>query len=198
MKFSYSLSQIDILSSLIADNQCPLPGTDIIQILNTDVYNGKLSEIILSIKTILDEFIERDINFELVDFPYCLLLGYKRYIIKTVTYSDKNRLCDECEYTGSCPGFNPLYLEQAGADEIKLVNYKIHITDNENCMIKILKHKNNITTSEVLELAKLFPICNDCSTGAHVIAAGQKLIQKDVLTKSLTPNGYLWSLKQES
>jgi hypothetical protein len=197
MRYSYRLSQIASLADLIADNQCVSSATDPVRIINTDVYNGKLSEIILSIKTILDEFIEREINFELVDFPYCLLLGYKRYIKKTVTYSDINLLCDECEFNGVCPGFNPLYLEQSGADEIKPVNYKTHMTDNENCMIKILKYKNDITTSEVLELVKLFPICNDCSTGAHVIAAGQKLIQKEIVTKTLTSNGYIWNMKTE-
>ena len=62
-------------------------------------------------------------------------------------------------------------------------------------MMKILNFKNDVSTSEVLELAKKFPICNDCSTGSHVINAGEKLVRKNKVKKELTENGFVWSLK---
>jgi hypothetical protein len=197
MNYSYKISEINALQELL-NNGVNLPAeNDLVEILNNDSLYTKLSDEALRLKSVMDSLIELNINFEILNFPYCHFLGYKRYIRKTVSNSDKNILCLECDYVGVCPGFNPLYLEVAGIDEIKPISFKNHVTDNEICMLEILKYKNNISTSEVLELVRLFPICNDCSTGAHVIAAGQKLIQKGIIGKNLTDNGYIWSLISE-
>lgn len=198
MKYSYQLSDIDSILELLKNNPNLPHITDFIEILNTDIYSGKLSESAPLLKSIMDDLIERDIPFELKNFPYCIFLGYKRYIKGTICHSDSIQSCKECDYAGKCPGFYPEYLQIAGLDEIRPVNFKNYITDNENCMIEILKYRNGVSTSEVLELSRRFPICNDCSTGAHVIAAGMKLIQKGLVNKELTENGYIWSLISES
>ncbi|MCP4133207.1 MAG: hypothetical protein GY754_19725 [bacterium] len=152
-----------------------------------------ISEKSVILKNFFDILIENEINFELLNFPLCLFLGHKRYMKKTKLniFIDT---CNQCNYNNTCSGLPVNYVEKFGTGELKPVNINFILTDNEQCMLKILDYKNNITTSELLILAKKFPICNDCSTGSHVVGAGEKLAEKNMITRNLTDKGYLWCL----
>ncbi|MBL7148111.1 MAG: hypothetical protein ISS82_04765 [Nanoarchaeota archaeon] len=162
--------------------------------LSADV---KISDSGNKLKEFFDRLIEEDYNFELINFPVCQFLAYKRYI-KTIENGinnfDKTKKCKECTYNDVCSGFNKEYLKTFGNKEIHPINMFSIITDNEKCMLTILKHQNKITTKKVLELVKKFTICHDCSTGSHVIAAGKKLIKKGKIITKLTKDGFVWSL----
>lgn len=153
----------------------------------------KLSLVVPELQKLVDGLIVKDVNVKLIDFPFCVLLGYKRYI-KKENELEKPESCKGCKYYKDCPGVSNDYLELYGASEFIPINENRLMTDNEKCMITILKHKNNIPTKEMLELAPKFNICADCSTGNHAISAGEKLIRKGYVKKVLTKEGYVWSL----
>lgn len=147
------------------------------------------------LKKILDSLIFKDIKIRLFNFPLCFFLGYKRYIQKTEDLH-KPEKCNNCVFLDNCAGISLSLLKSNNNLRLKPINMKSIMTDNEKCMLKILNTQNNITTSKVLELAKQFPICNDCSTGSHVVDAGEKLIRKNMVEKEFSNNGYLWYLKK--
>ncbi|MBU0579921.1 MAG: hypothetical protein KKA19_01990, partial [Candidatus Margulisbacteria bacterium] len=145
------------------------------------------------LKEYFDELIYKNINFELVNFPICLFLGHRRYIRKEAELK-KFEKCRKCFYYNSCAGFSDKKIKSIDQKKIKPINSDTFITDNECCMLEILKCENNLTTTRVLTLAKQFPICNDCSTGTHVINAAEKLIKKGKIEKKITKKGFVWRI----
>lgn len=71
------------------------------------------------------------------------------------------------------------------------------LTDLEKCMLLILKTKNNISSQEVLKLAKKFKICATCSDRSGVFSTGEKLLKKGLIKRKLKRKEYFWSLSKK-
>jgi len=70
------------------------------------------------------------------------------------------------------------------------------ISRNEECFLRILKSQSGpLKTSQLLELTDQFPdLCSGCKSGNDVIAAGMRLLKKDMIRRSVGKGGFLWSL----
>lgn len=82
-------------------------------------------------------------------------------------------------------------------DSILLINTpggKRPLTDLEKCMFLILKTKNDISSKDVLKLAKLFKICAACSDRSEVFFIGEKLLKKGLISREFRQKEYYWSL----
>ena len=71
------------------------------------------------------------------------------------------------------------------------------LTDLEKCMLTILKTKDNISSTEVLKLAKKFKICAACSDRSEVFFIGEKLIKKGLIRRKLKQSEYFWRLTKD-
>jgi hypothetical protein len=71
------------------------------------------------------------------------------------------------------------------------------LTDLEKCMLLILKTEDNISSQQVLKLAKKFKICAACSDRSEVFSTGEKLLKKDLLKRGLRGKEYFWSLSKK-
>ncbi len=71
------------------------------------------------------------------------------------------------------------------------------LTDNEQCVVEVLKIKNNVTTKQFLAVAEDLPLCKDCKDENAVINAAETLIKMGVVKREFVKGKYLWSLKKE-
>lgn len=124
------------------------------------------------------------------------------------------RGCEGCAYSDTCSGMDIHYTGLFGENEVSPVslaaadrqkgagedidekdNQKVLVlTDNEKCFIEVLKNRGQITTSEVLRLAKDLPLCRDCIDGNAVLNASVRLIKKGIIEKKFFRGRYLWKL----
>lgn len=146
------------------------------------------------LKIIIDQAIEKNVEVAIFDIPFCFLLGYKMYIKFSDKEFTRDEKCNGCKFSGVCRGIEKKYAEKFGTSNIKPVGAESFITDLEKCMLTILRAKNNISTKEVLELAKQFAICAGCGDGNHVLSTGDKLIRKGIIKKEFEEGVYYWSL----
>lgn len=118
----------------------------------------------------------------------------------------QGKACQHCLFKAKCPGvdinyiktwgwkgFKPVKKLSEGGKKIKS-SYE-YFTDNERCFLEILGIKNNISTNEVLSMAKNIPICQDCIDGNAVLNAGNKLIKRGLIVRKIKKGVYYWSLK---
>lgn len=70
------------------------------------------------------------------------------------------------------------------------------ISKNEECFLKILGTQSEpLLTSELLEKTDLFPnLCSGCKSGNDVIAAGMRLLKKELIKRTVGKGGFQWSL----
>lgn len=80
---------------------------------------------------------------------------------------------------------------------IKTPAGKRPLTDLEKCMLLILKTEGNISSQEVLKLARRFKICATCSDRSEVFSTGEKLINKNLIKRKLSGDKYFWSLTEK-
>lgn len=80
---------------------------------------------------------------------------------------------------------------------IKTPAGKRPLTDLEKCMLLILKTGDNVSSQEVLKLARRFKICAACSDRSEVFSTGEKLINKNLIKRELNGNKYFWSLTKK-
>ncbi|NLI09632.1 MAG: radical SAM protein [Elusimicrobia bacterium] len=115
----------------------------------------------------------------------------------------KGKPCKKCFLKSKCPGVDAGYLKVFGwkgfkpalkREKNKIKGESVYYTDNERCMIEILKKKGPSTTSEILKESQKMAICKDCSDGNSVIAAGEKLIRKKIAAKEFKKGVYIWRL----
>ena len=65
------------------------------------------------------------------------------------------------------------------------------------CVLRILKDKESLSTSEILELArspKFADICDDCAGGDSFIAAANQLARMGLIQKIISKGGYRWQI----
>lgn len=70
------------------------------------------------------------------------------------------------------------------------------LSDNDRCLIEILKIKKEASTAEVLKLSKKIILCRDCSDGNVVLNTAQRLIEKGYVTSRFSKGRFYWSLKK--
>ena len=74
------------------------------------------------------------------------------------------------------------------------------LSRNAQCVLKILKNADSLTTIEILELAhteEYAELCTDCAGGDAFIAAANQLVEKGLITKKFGKGGYRWQLTKD-
>ena len=149
----------------------------------------------------LDRGIIFDIDVSVRGLPYCFMVGYKRY---TVSGDRERKLkpesCKRCKYYQSCDGIWKTYLEKHGYKEIVPITGEIVLTDNDRCMIYILKKVGKATTKQIFELKssdEFKDVCANCVSSDDVLVTGNNLLKKGIVERILGPEGYVWILKKD-
>ncbi|MFH1235126.1 MAG: hypothetical protein V1493_05950 [Candidatus Diapherotrites archaeon] len=129
--------------------------------------------------------------------PHCFMAGYWRYLEDGRGKKTKTEKCKKCCKSDKCPGILEGYVKKFGDSEIVPVSGMLVVTDNERCMILILRKANRATTKKLLELkaSKEFSdICAHCVGSDDVMLTGEKLLEKGIIKRELGKNGYVWWL----
>ncbi|MBI3297884.1 MAG: radical SAM protein [Elusimicrobia bacterium] len=124
----------------------------------------------------------------------------------------KTEECKKCVYNDRCIGFDSSYARFFGTSEIAPLlavpkrydegtRRQAHegrsvLTDNETCVLTVLKEKSGIGTEEFLSRAEKYPICKDCKDENAVINAAETLIKMGVVARKFVKGRYLWSLDE--
>lgn len=148
-----------------------------------------IEKAIKQIKSNLDKLIQNDQEFKLQNFPICIFRPYRLYITKTKELK-KIRMCTSCKFNQECSGFPDSFLDNK---KLKIQLQSREMTDNEKCVLKVLSKENNISSETIMELAKQFSICKDCSSGSRLVWTLEKLQKRRLIEKKLTKKGYIWS-----
>ncbi len=69
-----------------------------------------------------------------------------------------------------------------------------YLSDNEKCLVEILRLRPSASTAEVLKLSKKIVLCRDCSDGNAVMTAAASLKGKGLVESSFARGVYRWSL----
>ena len=145
--------------------------------------------------------------------------GEKRDLDMTAgAHAIKVEACRKCVYNDRCIGFDSSYSRVFGTEEIspllevparydahfrqedgigRSVGGKTILTDNEQCVLEVLKVKNNATTQEFLRIAERLALCKDCKDENAVINAAETLIKMGLVARSFKKGKYIWSLLNE-
>ena len=124
----------------------------------------------------------------------------------------KTEACGRCVYNDRCIGFDRSYASVFGTGEIAPLaevpkrydegrRREAHegrtvLTDNETCVLEVLKTKSGVATDEFLEIAERYPICKDCKDENAVINAAEVLIKMGRVRREFKKGKYLWSLQE--
>ena len=71
------------------------------------------------------------------------------------------------------------------------------LSRDAQCILRILKDKESLTTSEILELARrpeFADICEDCAGGDTFIAAANQLAKMGLIRRKFGKGGYCWQM----
>lgn len=113
--------------------------------------------------------------------------------------------CRRCALREKCLGIDEHYIAAFGWKGFAPVSGgkpgrgarpsgRVYLSDNEKCLVEILRTKPGASTKEVLALSRDIVLCRDCSDGNAVMAAAASLGGKG-LVKSVFKGGvYRWSL----
>jgi hypothetical protein len=142
--------------------------------------------------------------------------GEKRDLDMTaLAHTVKTEACQKCIYNDRCIGWDASYARVFGTEEIvplseipKRYDFAQQgrqghegranvLTDNEQCVLEVLKIKNSITTKEFLAIAEQLPLCKDCKDENAVINAAETLIKMGVVTRQFLKGKYVWKMKAE-
>lgn len=142
--------------------------------------------------------------------------GEKRDLDMTAqSHTTKTDACKKCVYNDRCIGWDASYARYFGTDEIAPLleiperydaafkGRATHegranvLTDNEQCVLEVLKIKNDLTTDQFLEIAESLPLCKDCKDENAVINAAETLIKMGAVERKFVKGKYLWRMKAE-
>ncbi len=73
------------------------------------------------------------------------------------------------------------------------------LTLDEICIIEVLKKYGELSTGEIIELARneeFQDICSSCEGGDSFVRAAKKLLEKGIVERKFD-KGYIWKLKEE-
>lgn len=142
--------------------------------------------------------------------------GEKRDLDMTAqAHTTKTEACRKCVYNDRCIGWDASYARYFGTDEISPIltiperydapfaGREKHegrqgvLTDNEQCVLAVLKIKNNLSTKQFLDLAETLAICKDCKDENAVINAAETLIKMGAVKRVFQKGKYVWNLVSE-
>lgn len=118
--------------------------------------------------------------------------------------------CRRCALKGRCAGVDANYARLfgfagfkpvSGGDaqrRAKIKKPRVFLSDNELCLIEILKKESPVSTKRVLALAKNIVLCRDCADGNSVMNAAQSLGQKGLVRGVFERGKYYWRLTEEA
>jgi len=113
--------------------------------------------------------------------------------------------CLSCALNEQCRGADVHYVKRFGWRGFVPVNKVrdgkksavrggLYLSDNERCLVEILRRKPGASTSEVLTLSKNIVLCRDCSDGNSVLTSAAGLVSKGLVKSSFARGTYRWSL----
>ncbi len=112
--------------------------------------------------------------------------------------------CRRCALAKRCRGADEHYIARFGWEGFvpagkpgpaaRPARGGLYLSDNERCLVEILRLKNGASTDEVLALAKKIILCRDCSDGNAVMTAASSLAAKGVVKSGFSRGVYRWSL----
>lgn len=71
------------------------------------------------------------------------------------------------------------------------------LSKDAQCVLNILKGKESLSTSQILELARspeFADICEDCVGGDTFIAAANQLAEMGLIQRKFVKGGYRWQI----
>ena len=89
-------------------------------------------------------------------------------------------------------GFRPV--KKTGAVKKVRATGRVYLSDNEKCLVEILRLKDGASTKEVLALSRNIVLCRDCSDGNAVMTSAASLISKGLVKSAFARGVYRWSL----
>lgn len=113
--------------------------------------------------------------------------------------------CRRCALAKKCRGADAHYIERFGWRGFVPVKKpgvpgktgaagRIYLSDNERCLLEILRRKPGAATREILALSRDIVLCRDCSDGNAVMAAAASLTVKGLVKSEFSRGVYRWSL----
>lgn len=113
--------------------------------------------------------------------------------------------CRRCALSKKCRGADVHYIkrfgwrgfvpvEKPGAGNAAGAKGRIYFSDNERCMVEILRGKPGASTRDVLALSRKIVLCRDCSDGNAVLAAAASLVSKGLVKSAFARGTYRWTL----
>ncbi len=138
--------------------------------------------------------------------------GEKRDLDMTAQdHTVKTDACKKCVYNDRCIGFDASYARVFGTEEIAPLTEipkrydagqrrerhegRTVLTDNEQCVLEVLKVESPVTTQRFLQIAESIPLCRDCKDENAVINAAETLLKMGVIERSFKKGKYTWSIK---
>ncbi len=158
-----------------------------------------------------------------LNVPPCFLKGYEDNVIGLAAFntvvksptgelsnlddnSNSNKvygeICKKCIWKGRCKGVDKYYIEIFGwkdfipiikKEDRKKTNEKI-LTDDERCLIEILKKKNNATVENIIKISKKIPLCQNCQDANNIINAASRLAVKNIIKIEFKKGKYYFKL----
>lgn len=116
--------------------------------------------------------------------------------------------CAACRLKGRCGGVDENYARLWGFKGFRAVPQdaaaaepapedKVFFSDNERCLVEILKLREEASTAEVLRLSKKIVLCRDCSDGNAVMNSAQKLIKRGYVSSRFSRGRFYWRLERD-
>lgn len=113
--------------------------------------------------------------------------------------------CRRCALKARCRGADVHYIKRfgwkgffpvkkPGAAKTAPAAGRVYLSDNEKCLVEILRRKPGASTREVLALSKNIVLCRDCSDGNTVLASAESLGRKGLVKSEFKRGVYRWTL----
>lgn len=114
----------------------------------------------------------------------------------------KGKICRKCNLYKKCLGVDREYVKIFGwkgfkpiiDGETKKEGEKIYLSDDEKCLLEILKKDNNLSVEKIIKLSKNIPLCQNCRDANNIINAATKLSLKKMINIEFKKGKYIFSL----
>jgi MoaA/NifB/PqqE/SkfB family radical SAM enzyme len=114
--------------------------------------------------------------------------------------------CAECVYNDRCIGLDRTYADRFGLAELvplKEVPARYEaadagsrelLTDNERCVLVVLKDQDGLSTEAFLKSASRYGICKNCQDQNAVLSAAETLVRMGLVERRFEKGRYVWGL----
>jgi MoaA/NifB/PqqE/SkfB family radical SAM enzyme len=115
----------------------------------------------------------------------------------------KGSVCKKCIYNKKCLGIDREYIKiygWKGFNPVKMnkekKKEKIYLSDDERCLLEILKEGKKMSVNEIIKKSKKMPLCRNCEDANNIINAATSLSLKKLIKIEFFKGKYYFSLKQ--